>query len=223
MEKHWTERIESLDLSGNKYSQFGEEVIVQFIMDETLLCLPPNFLVDIGAGGAQRGLSNSRRFIEEGWKGLLFDMDGSEGTIKEFITPFNIVSLLKNHNCPQKFDFLNVDIDSFDYDVIDAILSSGYLPYIICAEFNGTLEPESRVKLAYEEGYTWDGSNKYGFSLGAGIYLFEKYGYKVIFNQQETNIFAVNSKVLPEGFNKEIKGVKSDYHWFNKNAKWVGV
>ena len=221
MEKHWTDELETLDLSDKKHSQFGEPLIVEYILDhafQTYLF----FLVDIGAGGAGRELSNSRYFLEKGWQGLLFDMDGSEGTIKEFITPFNIVELLKKNDCPKEFDFLNLDIDSFDYDVLEAILKE-YTPRVVCAEFNGTLDPESKVKLAYEEGYTWDGSNKYGFSLGAGIDLFEKYGYKVVLNQQETNIFAVRKEYLPKGFNKVIKGVKTPYHWTNTKCKWINL
>lgn len=221
MEKHWTDELETLDLSDKKHSQFGEPIIVEHILNR-LGCLQERYLVDIGAGGAGRGLSNSRYFLEKGWNGLLFDMDGSEGTIKEFITPFNIVHILKSNSCPIGFDFLNLDIDSFDYDVLEAILKE-YLPRVVCAEFNGTLDPKSKVKLEYEEGYTWDGSSKYGFSLQAGIDLFEKYGYTVVLNQKETNIFAVRKEYLPKGFKKEIKGVKTQYHRHNPNAKWINL
>lgn len=222
MEKHWTDVLESLDLSGNKYSQFGEEVVVQFILDNIPQAKKPYYLVDIGAGGYGGTISNSRRFLEEGAEGLLFDMDGSEGTIKEFITPFNIVDLLKKYNSNIEFDFLNLDIDSFDYDVLESILKE-YIPRVVCAEFNGCLEPTSRVKLNYEEGYTWDNTDKYGFSLQAGIDLFEKYGYAAVLNQKETNIFAVRKDYLPKGFKKEIIGKKQQYHRHNPNAEWITV
>ena len=103
------------------------------------------------------------------------------------------------------------------------IQSKNYLPRVVCVEFNGCLEPTSRLKLKYEEGYTWDGTDKYGFSLQAGINLFEKYEYKVLLNQNETNIFAVNKDFLPKGFHKVINGEKQQYHRHNNKAEWINL
>lgn len=220
MEASLVDNLESIDLTGQKYSQYGEDIIADYIFNH--LGTTNKFFVDIGAGGAGRQLSNTHFFKLRGWEGLAFDMDGSEGTINEFIKPNNIVSLLTKYECPKEFDFLSVDIDSFDYDVIGNILSA-YSPRLVVAEFNGTLDPLSKVKLEYEDGYTWDTTNKYGFSLGAGIDLFEKHGYTVVLNHKETNIFAIRKDLLPEGYKKEIKGVRTMYHRHNPNAKWVAM
>lgn len=217
----WIKKISTLDLKGNKHSQFGEEVIIQFILDH--IGVSNKFLVDIGAGGAGRNLSNSKVFLNNGWKGLLFDMDGSgENIIKEFITPFNIVPLLEKHDCPKVFDFLSVDLDSCDYEIIDNTLTI-FAPRLVCAEFNGTLDPNIPVKLQYEEGYTWDETNKYGFSFSAGVKLFAKHGYTVIFNHENTNIFAVRNYLLPEEVVKNIKIVaqKNVYHAINPSAIFI--
>lgn len=227
----WIKKISTLDLSGNKHSQFGEEVIVQYILDNIdkleqpySLSFKKRFLVDIGAGGAGRNLSNSKVFMDSGvWEGLLFDMDGSGGNIiNEFIKPENIVPLLKHHSCPKEFHFLSVDLDSCDYEIIDNVLSE-YAPRLVCAEFNGTLDPNIPVKLQYEEGYTWDETNKYGFSFSAGVKLFAKHFYTVIFNHENTNMFAVRNDLLSEDVIKNIKVVaqKNVYHAINPKAVFI--
>lgn len=222
MEGHWAENIENAQLGEHEasYSQYGEDLIADYIFNK--IGTTNNFLVDIGAGGAGRNLSNSHFFLIRGWDGLCFDMDGTEGTIKEFIKPDNIVVLLKKHKCPTDYDFLSLDIDSFDYDVLESILKH-YTPRLICVEFNGTLDPLLKVKLKYEDGYTWDGTNKYGFSLGAGIDLLQKSGYRAVLNHKETNIFAVRADLLPDGFVKKVNGIKTMYHRFNPNAEWVKI
>jgi len=213
---NWIDQLPKLDLSQRKYSQYGEDLIAKFIFEQ--IGATNRFLVDIGAGG---GYSNSKEFIDSGWGALRFDKEDGAG-IKEFITPHNICALLKEYNCPKEFDFLSVDIDSFDYDVIDNVLKL-YQPRVVCAEFNGTLDPNSCVKLKYEEGYTWDGTNRYGFSFGAGIKLFGKHGYTVIFNCKDTNIFAVKSDILPDGYQPKVKATRNIYHPVNKSAVFINV
>lgn len=215
----WIDGLKNLNLKQNKYSQFGEELVIKSIFEN--ISTTDKFFVDIGAGGAGRNLSNTRLLKEEGWTGLAFDMDGSEGTIKEFITPDNICGILMDNGLQKHFDFLSVDIDSFDYDVIDNALYQ-YVPRVVCAEFNGTLDPLSKVKLQYEEGYTWDGTNKYGFSFSAGVELFRKHGYEVIFKSKETNMIAVLTSLLPK--NRPIVRAKRNlYHPINPNAIFVNV
>lgn len=219
----WIKQLPYLDLKENKYSQYGEEVIADFIFKQ--IGTTNKILVDIGAGGAGKGLSNSKYFIEKWWGGLLFDMDGlGENIIKVFVKPSNIVELLTKKECPKEFDFLSVDIDSFDFDVIDNLLNH-FRPRLVCAEYNGTLDPLSCVKLKYEEGYTWDGTNKYGFSFGAGLKLFKKHGYTVILNHRDTNIFAIQNEILPEELrnNIEIPAKKNIYHAVNPQAIFIGV
>lgn len=215
----WIKKLSSIDLTESKFSQYGEDVIIKRIFENINPKI--NFFVDIGAGGAGKGLSNTKLLKECGWSGLSFDMDGSDGLIKEFITPFNICSVLKKYECPTNFDFLSVDLDSFDYDIIESLLRE-YKPVLICAEYNATIPPDVPVKLEYEEGYTWDGTNKYGFSFSAGVKLFEKFGYTVILSHADTNMFAIKTELL-KGFKPEIKAKQNVYHPININAKFITV
>jgi hypothetical protein len=97
-----------------------------------------------------------------------------------------------------------------------------YSPSVICAEYNGCLPPETTVKLKYEEGYTWDGTTKYGFSFGAGMKFAEKWGYTVIMNHINMNLFMVKSDIIGDAPMKPIaQGVKQFYHPYSSDAEWV--
>ena len=217
---NWIYDIDKLDLSENKYSQYGEEVIIQYIL-YNIGVNDKGFFVDIGAGGAGKGLSNTKLLTELGWEGLSFDIDESEGIIKEFIKPDNVLEVLAKYNCPTLFEFLNIDVDSFDYDILKEILTE-YEPLVICTEFNGTLDPLSNVKLKYEDGYTWDGTNKYGFSFTAGVKLLNDNGYTVVYNSKDTNLIAVNNKLLGNILQEilSIKATQNIYHPINEEAEW---
>lgn len=217
--EHWYKELKNIT-PFKKYSQYGEEGYLKFILEN--IGETNRYLVDIGAGGYGAGISNSRYFFENGWDGLAFDMNDSEDKriVKAFIKPDNIVKLLSDNNCPKEFDFLNVDLDSFDYDIIDNVLSN-YSPRIVFAEFNGTLNPNIPVKLAYEDGYTWDSTNKYGFSFSAGLLLFSKHKYSVVFNHVNTNMFAIRRDLLPEIVEVSLEAKQIGYHATNINAQWV--
>lgn len=201
------------------FSQSDEDSIILNIFDE--IKTTNKFYVDIGALAYGAAMSNTQCLDNEVWRGLAFDMDfdPTNRVKKEFITPFNVCDVLKKYDCPKNFDFLSLDIDSSDYDVLESILEN-YEPRVICTEFNGTLDPTETIKMEYEEGYVWDKTNRYGYSFGAGKYLLEKNGYTIILNQGETNLFAIKKELITFEM-EEVQATKSMYHKYNESAKWV--
>jgi hypothetical protein len=199
-------------------SQYDEDTIILNTFDH--IGTTNRYYVDIGALAYGTTMSNTQILHNLGWKGLAFDMDEdpTNRAIKEFITPFNICDILEKYDCPKDFDFLSLDIDSFDYDVLESILKE-YSPRLICSEFNGTLDPNSTIKLEYQEGYVWDRTNNYGYSFSAGKYLLDKYGYVVILNQDETNIFAIKKELID--FEVNVIATQTIYHGINPLAKWI--
>lgn len=224
MEKNfeWLNQLKDLDLTHARHGQYGEDIIIDHIFDK--IGTVNKFFVDIGAGAYGTGtMSNTKQLIEHGWKGLSFDMDshGEENIIKEFVTPFNIVEILKKNKCPDIFDFLNIDIDGHDYDVLDRILSV-FKPMLVCSEYNATLPVWSKIKLAYENDFMWKESNKYGYSFGAGVHLFEKHGYSIVMNHVNSNLFAVHNSLLPDtDFWVTAPPQQTMYHALNNTAVWV--
>jgi len=204
-------------------SQLGEAVIIKEIFRH--IGTTNQYLVDIGAGYYDNEIiSNSGLLMAEGWDGLLIDADtkGNPKIKQYFVTPDNIDGILYVNNVPTQFDLLTIDIDSFDLDVLEAIMPY-YVPRVICTEFNGCLFPEFSLKLKYEEGYTWDGTDKYGYSLAAGLKFARKWGYRVVLNHVNMNLFMVLRAALGDQADVplDISGTKQDYHAHNENAEWV--
>lgn len=213
----WIDDLQKINFTGGK-SQFGESGIISFIFDH--ISTTNKFFCDIGAGYYGKGqMSNTQELLDKGWQGIQVDADNSDNpAIKSlFVTPDNILSAMKSWGVPYYFDFLNIDIDSFDIDILEKIVPE-YRPLVICTEFNGTLDPKKSIKLKYEPGYTWDETNKYGYSFGAAVKFCGKFGYKIILNHVNQNLFLVRGDLIEQTPVIEVQ--QTFYHAVNPAAQW---
>lgn len=218
---NWISEIKNLK-GNNLQSQYSEDIIIHHIFKN--IGTANKFFVDLGAGAYDGKMSNTRTLKHNGWSGFGVDCENfnDEWILCRFIKPSNVCEILISQKTPKYFDFLNLDLDSSDYWVLKELLKE-YSPRVICCEFNGTLNPNIPVALEYEDGYTWDKTNKYGYSFAAGKKLLEQHGYEIIYNLHDTNIFAVK-KELVEGIDfVPVIAQKNIYHPINSNAKWIGV
>ena len=215
---NWIEHLQKQDFRGGQ-SQFGESEIIKFIFQHIK---PTNkYFCDIGAGFYGNGfMSNTKDLFSDGWKGLRIDANNDDDPtiIKSYVTPDNILELLQTHNVPFGFDLLSIDIDSFDLDVMEAIVPT-YQPRVICTEFNSAIDPELSVKLKYEPDYIWDETDRYGYSFGAAIKFCNKYGYVIILNHIEQNLFLVRNDLITEDV-PAVECKQTRNHPYNPNAKW---
>jgi hypothetical protein len=88
-----------------------------------------------------------------------------------------------------------LDIDGYDYFVLDKILST-YKPQLIVSEINEKIPANIKFTVKYTEGYFWDGSHYYGYSLLMLNDLLKKYGYKI-------NSLDWNNVILVPGVQEE--------------------
>jgi len=211
----WIDEIKFL--GEGKHSQFNEDTIIEHIFEN--IGTTNKFLVDLGAGGYGQKMSNSRHFIENGWKGYGVDMSEvvDSHVIRRFIEPETILSLLDGNETPLDLDLLLLDIDSCDFWVLKEILTK-YEPRVIVTEYNGCLEPSKSVVLEYQKGYTWNNTDKYGYSFAAGVKLLERNGYTVIYNQHNVNLFAVRADLVPK---VEVTAKRHQYHRHDPTAKFI--
>lgn len=218
--KNWIKQLPKL-IPIQGHSQFGEETYIDFIFQN--IGPGKRRFLDVGAGGYGGTISNTRTLQEAGWSGIGFDMNAhSKGIIQAFVKPDNIVSLVENETDEKEFDFLNIDLDSFDYDILENLFKA-FKFRLVVAEFNATLAIDVKLKLKYEDGYTWDNTNKYGFSFAAGIHLFQKYGYVVVFNQLNNNLFAIHYTELNNQPIPKITAERTMYHSWNEDAEWIVI
>lgn len=113
----------------NYYSQFGEDGILR----EIIRRLPPLDRVCVEFGGHDGYFcSNTRRLIELGWTGFMYDKNPQGDVIKKTITPENVNELPV------------CDLISMDTDGPDLILWQAYnhSPSIVVIEINSSLPPD---------------------------------------------------------------------------------
>ena len=158
-----------------RQSFFDEERILR----DLLRAVPVGneFYVDIGAGNGELH-SNTVSLARSGWSGLAVECDGARFVrmahryrelpgirlSRARVTPANVVSLLAAHDVPRDFAFLNLDIDSFDYFVLQAILGA-YRPAIMCVEINEKIPPPIRFTVNWDPSHQYAGDHFYGMSL----------------------------------------------------------
>jgi hypothetical protein len=154
--------------------------------------------------GARDGIDHDpvyELYHQYGYTGILFEGDpkmlpilrnnmmkvnntGKIYIIEEFARVHKMASILKYFNIPKVFDVLKVDIDSYDYAILNSILVNGYLPRIVLVEMNVDIPPpiqwylDEKETSKYEQKYGWFGS--YGGSTDAFFDLMSRYDYRLI-------------------------------------------
>lgn len=194
----------------NHFSNFGEQEIIEKYIEILQLNDKEKTFVDIGAGNGIR-MSNTYELVQKNWNGVGIDYDSRKVSQMAYaykffpgvfscrcsVTPFNIVNLLKAYSIKEDFELLSLDIDSFDYWVLDAILSV-FRPRLIVSEYNEKIPPPVKFAVSYDPQFRLT-HHFYGYSLAKLEELLIKHDYKLI-EIEYNNVFIAPS---------ETKGVKS--------------
>ena len=148
--------------------------------------------VDIAASDGM-SQSNTLFLWEQGWTGLAVECEPDNFAIlsshyRKFpkvilfrgkVFPHNIVSVLQACELPRKFGFLNLDIDNYDYFVLDQLLRE-YRPQLICAEINENVPPPICFTVKYSSDQAWVGDHFFGQSLSQLNLICKKHKYKIV-------------------------------------------
>ena len=217
---------------GILFTCFDEQYLINDIfsrlpLKETKIC------VDIGAGDGVT-FSNSYFLFKKGWKGMVIEADENQffnlshymkefknvDCIRTFVSPENVNKIIGINNIPKDFDFLSLDIDSYDYYVLEKILEE-YSPKVICSEINELIPPPIKLAVKYPiENY--ESLKIVGQSISILYELLKKNGYSII-HLEYNNIFAVKDELLeyvdyPSLTDKEayIAGLVNRKDWFGR-------
>lgn len=168
------------------------------------LGLKEGVCVDIGAHDGLNH-SNSLALFQQGWKGLSIECDPNRFARlahvyrmfpkvqlnRNKITPQNVCAVLAGNLIPQDFDFLSLDIDSYDYYVLEALLQK-YRPTVICTEINEVIPPPLKFAVHYDPQFALDFSTRfYGQSLSMLAELAERHNYKIL-NMHRMDVFLID-------------------------------
>jgi hypothetical protein len=181
-------------------SNFGEEEIIHDLLGK--LPVRHRYCVDIGAGDGEFN-SNSFSLFRAGWEGLAAEWDSDRFAKMAYryskfagarmsrtrVTPDNVLELLAAHEAPKDFGFLSLDIDSYDYFVLEKMLGS-YRPTLICAEINEKIPPPLKFTVKWLPDHAWSFDHFYGQSLSMLEELGKRQGY-VLVGLEYNNAFLV--------------------------------
>jgi hypothetical protein len=148
-------------------------------------------VVDIAAGDGCNQSSTLGFFRRKGWSGLAVEMDPLNFSKLSFlyadypevrlsrsrVTPMTVEALLASNEIPKNFELLNLDIDSYDLHIIEAMLCAGYCPKVITMEVNEKIPASIYFTVNYDDAHYWKNDHFYGCSLAAAADVVVKQGY----------------------------------------------
>lgn len=174
------------------YGALHEEVVVDRLLAQLGGGGAEGVAIDIAAcDGVTK--SNTLALYERGWRGLAVEGDAIRfadlahayrrfphvALERVWVTPANVVDLLRSAGIPDEPDFLNLDIDSYDHFVLDALLQT-FRPRLVCAEINEKIPPPIRFTVTFHEDHVWQGDHFYGQSISALAVLAERHSYSLV-------------------------------------------
>ena len=221
MDKDWILKMKSVE-GEKKYAQNGEEAKIEYILKNIG---NSKYLVDLGSKDGYN-LSNTRYFVENGYECLMIDSDSEAGETKEVkkhkLFSGNVIPLLKTYKCPKVFDMLDIDLDGTDYWILKKVLEN-YSPLLILAEFNASIPIGRSITIPNEPDFEWKGDNFFGFSFTAAKKIAEEFGYTIVHQENNMNLFMVKNEYL---VGVEVPEVQyENVHHFKEDGRndWVEV
>ena len=200
--------------------------------------------LDIAAGDGVTQSVVLPLYRDHGWSGIAIEQDATRFALlqhtyskypqvtlhRSLVTPQTIVGTLRALNAPLEPAFVNIDIDSFDLPVIDALLSA-FRPCILDIEINEKIPPPVRFAVKFQT-FEYDEGHRYGCSLCAATDIIISYGYRLA-GVQYNNAFFVRDDVAERAGIANADPVEA-YHfgyltkpdrrrWFPWNDEMSGV
>lgn len=204
----WMLRITGFEISYQKIEvSLNEPELFSVIEKYQTVKFPEiGYCVDIAASDGT-SMSNTYTLFTRGWSGLAVEYDANKFAslatryrvfpevhlCKCKVTPLNIVSLLTANEVPRDFDFLSLDIDGYDYYMLEQLLMQ-YRPRLICAEINEKIPPPLKFTVKYDPLYEWNVDHFYGQSISSLHSLVSSYEYSLV-DLHYNNAFLIPSEL----------------------------
>jgi len=165
----------SVKPSTTSTSNFDEDAIIQKYLSK----LPHHerFVVDIAAADGL-WMSNTFALFNAGYAGLAVEFNPERfaklADWYQFFPaaqlfrckalPHNIIELLDTAETPEKFGFLNLDVDSYDHFILARMLTK-YRPSLMCIEINERIPYPIKFTVNYHPTHFWQEDHFFGQSL----------------------------------------------------------
>jgi hypothetical protein len=198
------------DLAARRFqlrSQFEEDGLVLALLDR--VGIATRRFVEIGSG--RSGGNSACLALDCGWEGLMIDyssvaierlrqqlaVNPRVTAVCATVLPENVNELLSAHGYTGEVDVLSLDIDSFDYWVLEALHIVS--PRILIAEYNAAFGSERAVTIPYPQALEGTPKGYHGASLPAIVQAARRKGYRLVLcDESGVNAFFVRHDLAPE-------------------------
>ena len=216
---------------------FDEDIFIdKYFHDQGFL---PQTFMDIGAGDGI-DMSNTFKLANRGLFGmsiegspvrfaqlsLTYEKFPNVQLVRKYVSSTSISHLATSSGLPKNFDVLNLDIDSFDYHVLESLLDS-FEPKLIVIEWNRSFPPNLFFTVNNDPAIRWDSQSDLfqGASILAFYELLNKFNYKII-GVQGSALFAAPvgssrsyvSLTAEDAWSQYLKGPKK---WIHTNLDYL--
>ena len=175
------------------------------------------FFVDIGASDGITDSNSYKYANSENWSGISIEFiqdkyhrliaNQPSPRVKKInakVTPDNIVDILRENNCPRIIDLMSLDIDGYDYYVLESLLSN-YDCRVAILEINEKIPVPIKFSVSYDLDYFWDGTHFYGMSLSKLNDLAEMFNYTIVDYLFNNVVMVKNDYLSPEHKKQSIE------------------
>lgn len=157
------------------FSQHGEDGIIEFLLQ--FVNKTDNRFLEIGWGDGS--VNCCRNLLENlNFSGTGVDVKSSKifhdnfRSVSKFISLDDVDFLISLEG--KEPTVFSLDIDSFDWHLLKAMLAKGFLPKIICHEYNSILGPTESISRKYGLSVKYDKRTLFGASISAFKKILEK-------------------------------------------------
>ena len=212
-------KIEKIqDIEFKIFSQFGDDGIIQFLIDELQIDYEYQNFIEFGVEDYSEA-NTKFLLLNNNWSGLILDSSNENienikksnffwkfelEAIECFVNKENINSIITNSNIyKKKIGILSIDIDGNDYwvwreiNVID--------PLIVIVEYNSTFGFEKKISIPYRQDFERSKAHHSNLYWGASIealkFLAKQKGYKFL----TTNSAGNNAYFIKQNIFDKIK------------------
>ena len=198
------------DLAAHRFqlrSQFEEDGIILALLER--VGVVTRRFVEIGSG--RSGGNSAALALDCGWTGLMIDssVDAIEHlrrrlainpdvtAVAAMVLPENVNELLTQHGYTGEVDVLSLDIDSYDYWVLEALRVCS--PRILVTEYNAAFGNERAVTIPYAQPLDGTPKGYHGASLAALVGAARRKDYRLVLcDESGANAFFVRNDLAPE-------------------------
>lgn len=218
-ERNKFKKIEKIeDIEFKIYSQFGDDGIIQFLIDKLEIDYEYQNFIEFGVEDYSEA-NTKFLLLNNNWSGLVLDSSNENienikknnffwkfdlEAIECFIKKENINSIITNSNMyKKKIGILSIDIDGNDYwvwkeiNVID--------PLIVIVEYNSSFGFEKKVSIPYSQGFERSKAHYSNLYWGASIEALKFLASQKGYNFLTTNSAGNNAYFVKKNLFDKIK------------------